>query len=542
MLRVLKIQCFLCVFFIFQISASGSVFASGKITAVADEIRHEAALSNNSESGFPLPLAAHWNTGSRMGGFSPVYQMLMIEQGHYLLPWFSLPSPWSTESVSNNGYYEKAIKKAAELRLPISFISTQWESPLTDSMKYFFLPGPENPNFVDTKGVIHKKVSPFGPEPLWREVGEKWTTSEIVRKFQEWYPDPPLVLFVSNNEHGKLVWHEVENSSKYMAKYGSGRDDNFKRKVVGDEWVKRYRELQGGMRAGLIAPGWSEHSKFIGYEAFGTRAFGRWTDWLQYSLFSPGRIEPWPLAWDGASLSYYVDNWSPVTDHTVMSPQIEAMNWVFMRDEAWHLNKDFWVEMSTWDGHLPGTADDKREYYRKNGTKFSPERYEGYVQFGMWLLRPRIVREFRDHLSKVTKDEPYFMSVVNSVDRVHDNPVLRKFWRKGSLVENKNNLHPYQINIPNEYKTVGRWFLLDTDLDPKRPWDLNTNIPVYSLALVLGDKPNREWLLYAQSPLKNFNNVKITITDYAPVNITVSPHGVFYYVKEKNSVVTKLAD
>ncbi len=499
-------------------------------------------LPNDSESGFPLPLAAHWNTGWREGGFSPDYQLQMIERGHYLLPWFYLPSPWDTDWISRNGYYEKTIKKFAELKIPLSFISSQWERYLTDSPKYRHLPRQENPNVVDEHGTIHKKVSPFGPEALWREVGEKWTSSTIVRRVQEWYPDPPLVLFVSNNEHDKLAWHEVGQSARYLEAYGPGHDDNFKRKVVGDGWIKRYRALQGGMRSGLIAPGWQKHANFVAYDALGTRAYGRWPDWIKYSLISPGRMEPWPLAWDGVSLSYYVNNWSPDTDHTVMSPQIEAMNWIFMRDEAWRLNPGFWVEMSTWDGHEPGSANDKREYYRKSGTEFSPARYEGYVQFGMWLLRPRVVREFRNHLSKVTKDESYFISVVNSVDRVHDNPILRKFWRKGKLVANYNNRHPYQTKIPSEYNAVDRWFFLDTNLDPKRPWALTTYIPVFSIALVIGTAPEREWLVYAHSPLKSFGNVRVTIPDYAPVDISVSPSGSFYSVMEKNKVITKIVN
>jgi hypothetical protein len=235
-----------------------------------------------------------------------------------------------------------------------------------------------------------------------------------------------------------------------------------------------------------------------------------------------------------------MDNWSPITDYTVWSSQIEAMNWVFMRDEARKLNKDFWFEISTWDGYLPGAADDKREYYRKTGAPFSPERYEGSVQFGMWLLRPRVVREFRDHMSILTREEPYFLSVVKSVDRVHDDPILRKFWRKGQLVANKSYRHPYQTNIPQEYIAVDRWFLLDTDLDPKRPWELKTTIPVFSLALVLGDKPNREWLVYTHSPQTDRKNVMIMIPGYARINADVSAIGTFYHVTERNNVIKRL--
>lgn len=510
--------------------------AHADVRAVAEAIRHESALPNNSKEGYPLPLAGHWNTGWFPGGFDPEYQLAMIEKGHYLLPAFHLPPPWETDRASRLGYYEKSIKKAAALNLPISFICTQWERYLTVAPEYFMLPGKDNPNVVDTDGAILKKISPFGPIALWREAGKKWTATPLVKKLREWYPDPPQVLFVSNNEHARLSWIEVESSGRYLADYGAGRADDFKRRVVGDGWIKRYRALQGGMREGLGSAGWGGHPGFIAYDALGTRAFGRWTDWLNYSLYTTGRIEPWPLAWDGASLSYYVNNWSSGTDHTVMSPQIEAMNWIFMLDEAWRLNPDFRLEISTWDGHEPTLENDKRRYYASIGTEFSPERYKGYVQFGMWLLRPRVVREFRNHLSKIARDEPYFLSVVDSVDRVHDDPILKKFWRKGRLVANTSHKHPYRTNIPDEYKNVERWFLLDTGLDPKRPWKLDTKIPVFAMALVTGAKPDREWLVYAHSPLRAYSGVKVVLPGYTAIDVNTAPGGVFYHVVEKKSV------
>jgi hypothetical protein len=292
------------------------------------------------------------------------------------------------------------------------------------------------------------------------------------------------------------------------------------------------------MRDGLISKQWKDSSLFAGYNAFAPRAFGRWDGWVNYSLYIPGRIEPWPLAWDGASVSYYVYNWDGSTDFTVVSPQIEAMNWVFALEEARKLNPEFWFEISTWDGYEPAKENDKRKYYAKLGQAYNPKRYEGMVQFGMWLLRPRVVREFRSHVATLPESEPYFLSVVHSVDRVHNNPVLRKFWRKGMLVANTDREHPYQKKIPVEYQTTERWFLLDTNLDPHRPWTLSTELPVFSLSLVIGQAPKREWLVYAHSPLRVFDRVEINIPGYKSIMVKVSPAGIFYHVTEiDNSVI-----
>jgi|SRR5208283_1321385 len=511
---------------------------SDKFGQVAEEIRREATLPNESDVGRPLPLAAHWNTGELKDGFSPKYQMEMIRKGHFLLPWFQLPDAYSKSA--DEDYYEGPIKWAAKEGLPISFLSTQWERYLTDSPQWFSLPPDKNPNVVSRSGSIEKKVSPFGPIGPWNEVGRKWGSTPTLRKIQSWYPAPPLVLFISNNEHAKLTWSDVEDSFRYLKEFGSNKDDDFKRKVVGDGWIERYRELQKGIIEGLDAGVWKENSRFIGYEAFGSGAFGRSRGWIKYSLYIPGRFEPWPLAWDGASVSYYVNNWDASTDFTLMSPQFQSMNWVFMLEEARRLNPEFRFEISTWDGHEEGKSDDKRKYYIDRGQVYGPERYEGTVQFGMWLLRPRVVREFRMYTDTLAKAEPYFLSIVYSVDRVHTNPILRRFWRKGQLVANPNGSHPYQSAIPEEYRKAVRWYLLDADVNPKSFWGLNTEVAVFSLTLVLGVAPEREWLVYAHSPLKKMDKVEINLHGYGPVLLDVTPAGCFYHVIEKNKTLEKV--
>jgi hypothetical protein len=523
------------ILFLLLVIADESDGAMFDTELIAAEIRQEAALPADSKSNRALPLAALWNTGWYVKGFSPAYQLKMIEKGHYLLPTFYLPPPWKSEMHEpfRSSYYERSIKRVARLRLPIAFVCTQWEKYLTVAPEYFYRKAENNPNVINSENTIIEKVSPFGPERCWREVGEMWTSLPLLQKLQTWYPDPPSVFFISNNEHDKIAWYEVEQSSRYLSLYGPGRNDNFKRKVIADGWIKLYRALQEGMIEALIAPKWKKNSYFIGYAAFGPRSFGKWKKWQKYALYTPGRIDPWPLAWDGASISYYVNNWSPRTDYTVMSPQIEAMNWVFMLKEARGLNPDFRLELSTWDGHSLKKANDKREYYTALGQTFTPDRYEGYVQFGMWLLRPSVVREFRGNDSVFTRDEPYFSSVVKSVDRVHINPFLKKFWKKGELVSNKMHKHPYQSGIPAEFSKVARWFLLNTSLDPKRPWALDSSIPIFSIALVIGKKPRREWLVYAHSPLKDYDEVSILIPDYKTIKLDTRPSGVFYHVLEE---------
>jgi hypothetical protein len=505
---------------------------------VIEGIRQEAMRPNDGPAGRPLPLAAHWNLGEAKDGFDPEYQLKLIASGHHLLPWFVMPKPTvNPEDPHWIAYYETAIKRAAELRLPIALVGTQWESLLSVERDYVDLPGNQNPNVVLADGRIRQEASPFGPLGAWYEVGQKWGASPMMQKLQEWYPDPPVLLLVSNNEHVKLEWTKATDDRRFGWLFGEGRDDEFKRKMVGDAWIGRYRALQEGLRQGFTSEVWKQHVRFIGYDAFGPAHFGRWAGWMEYSLYSKNRIAPWPLAWDGGSPSFYVYNWAAMTDFTVFSPQVETQNWVFMQAETRRVNRQFWFEMSVWDGHEPAQENDKRKTYAKLGQGFTPERYGGMAQFGMWLLRPRTVREFRGWQDTLAQAERYFLPIVEAVDRVHRNPTLRDFWRQGTLVPNRAGAHPYQTIIPAEYQSADRWFLLDTSLDPKRPWELGTPLPVFSLALSRGAAPQREWLVYAHAPLGARQNVQVTIPEYRAVTLSVAVGGSFYLVDERTGRV-----
>jgi hypothetical protein len=169
------------------------------------------------------------------------------------------------------------------------------------------------------------------------------------------------------------------------------------------------------------------------------------------------------------------------------------------------------------------------------------------VQYGMWLTRPRSVREFRGHTESVEYAGPYFQPILDAVDRVYTNPMLQKFWRKGTLVVNPRGKHPYQSAIPPEYQKAPRWFLLHTNLTPKelaptefdnaKPPSRQVEIPVFALALVLGAAPQREWLVYAHSPRHARLGVTITVPDLGPITVDVPQSGSFFHVKENGKQV-----
>lgn len=514
--------------------------------SVANEIRREAIHANVGADGHALPLVSHWTTGNHplSKGWAPAQQMRLIENGHYLLPWFEQPdkdTPLTEGTLAAfRAYYEAPMKRARELHVPVVFVSSQWERFLSQE-PYLGLAVATNPNVVTVSGAVVPKVCPFGPVEPWHSVGASLTRNVWMQMLEEWYPDPPLVMFLSNNEHAKLQGKDAEQCGRYLGRYGAGRDIDFRKRVVAEGWVERYRALQQGMRDGLDNAAWRDKALFVGYDAFGVPHFGRWEGWKDASWYTLDRVNFQPLMWDGGSTSFYTHNWNPSTDFTTWSPQVEAMNLVFQQREAYGAKPGFWVEMSVWDGYEPSLPNDKRRYYASLGQEFSPERYAGMVQFGMWLLRPRAVREFRGWTHPWEDGQPYFMAIVHAVDRVHDNPVLREWWRTGQLVPNRAGQHPYDKSIPLVYSREDRWFLLDADVNPRQgQWNLDARIPVFALALSRGVTPHRRWLVYAHAPLGLKKGVRLTVPDYRTITVDVPVAGAFYEVAEDDGRVQEI--
>jgi len=520
------------------------VFAEGDLPGVAAAVRTEALRKNDGPEGRPLPLAGHWHRR-----YCPLsWQIEQIAEGHHLLPWVPTPHPEreASRALDDN---EAGLKTLREWNMPFVLITGgQWEATLYDHNKPWRSLPPEKSALVvppeplvgkDGKAkATAKQLSPFGAVEPWREVGAYWMRSPGMKRIQEVYPDPPRVVIVSNNEAHDLRWHEMSKSKRYLDTYGKGRGDDFKRKVVAEGWIERYRAMLDAMRASLVADAWKTNSLFVAYNALGPNHLGRWNAWKTYSLITDRFIAPGPIIWDGAIPEYYDNHWQPQKSiWQGWSCQTEAMNMVLLKEEALKIKPEFWHEVIFWDGNCPGKKEDRYTTYAKKGFPPSPERYGGWVQYGMWLLTPRVAREWRSSADKRERWEAYFQAIVAAVDRVHRDPVLTRFWRKGRLVQPAENWHPFKTDIPERLKDRNRWYHLHTSLDPEYPPKYGSIFPVFTLARVVGEKPKREWLLYGHAPRGDQKGVAIDIPDYRKVTVDVALGGSFYQVREADGAV-----
>ena len=543
---------------------------NGLARTTADAVRREATRPSVGPEGRPLPLAAEYNTGTLAfekpeqypHQWTPDYMVSLLEKGHHVIPTFADPITLSRRRRNRadawlEGYYGPALRRCAELNVPITFMDWNYAShvisgPWTNREE---ADADKSPLYVTTDGKVHRRASPFGPTENWRKYGEAYTARDPMRRVQEFYPSPPLAIFISNNEGRKLTRRQdAAKSRRFVEKYGEDRPAQFVQEKLVGAWIETWHAWHQGMRAGLTKEAWKNNSLITGYNAFGPDHFGRWGGWKNYSLYSPRYGFGVDRFWDGAQVSYYDNDWEwAKTDHSGWSMQVEFMNCVFMQKRAFERDPDFWFELAVWAGGGVNTLADNRRRgackaftYITRGQVWSPERYAGSTQFGMWLLRPRVVREFTGYtVHRRPLWEPFWMALVEAVDRVHANPTLAEFWRHGRLVPNTAHEHPFQSNVPEELEDVNRWYLLDCSTNPPpEEWERSNwrykrkpVLPVFPLALVRGEPAQRRWLLYAHAPLGARKDVRITVPEFGNVTVNVSRSGSFYLIDEADSSI-----
>lgn len=531
-----------------------------------------------SQEEHPLPFAANWEDGHNnyLTGYSPEWQIDKIEKGHNILLSFTYYFRFGDSFINAylNEYYLNPIVKAARYGIPIVIKTTQPEALLGSDPWYSLLPE-ENPNVVEGDGTVQTRVSPCGPIEHWRTVGEGWVnppllldagypesrdwwSNPILAQLQNSYPDPPTVIWLSNNEASDIDYREIHEDYRFEEAYSGDPDYDtweFRSEIVGGNtdltnpgaggyetghgYIPRYNAMFDGMRDQLDE--WSDKIKFVGYE-HDPLCFGRMDDWIAFNPSPiPDRFSTLPYIWNGTSPSYYVNNWQGNRDYLGRSPQLEAMNLLFQRDYYKEIDPDFWWELSTW------FDPEFIEEWEGKGQEMPPERYEGYVKWGMWLTRPRAVRVFQFSQDPLEENWEWYQPIVDAVDEVHLNPILEQFWRYSEPVLLTEIPHPWQDRDefwPELFYNGNermRWYQLPNNVtyEPVSSDNYSTmrtkTFNVWIMANVMGTSPNREWLVFAYTPLEAQMNVTAELPEYGNITLTANRGGTYYLVRESGS-------
>lgn len=531
-----------------------------------------------SQEANPLPLTASYQDGdiNQLKGFNPEWQLDMIEKGHHLQLGFGYIFRYDDWFVNRylNDYYEKPIKKASRYGIPIVIRTSQPEGMLSGE-PWISFPPEENPNVVESGGTVQARLSPCGPVEPWRTAGEGWVNpillldegypesrdwwaNPILAQLQNWYPDPPFVIWHSNNEASSVDYREIHEDYRFQEAYSGDPDYDaweFRSEIVGGNtdltnpgaggyetghgYIPRYNAMFDGMIDQLDE--WSDKVRFVCYEG-ASLCFGRWDGWIAYSPDPiPGRFSTTPYIWDGASPSYYVNNWQGNRDFLGCSPQMEAMNLLFQRDHYKEVNPDFWWELSTW------FDPEYIEEWKGQGQEMPPERYASYVKWGMWLTRPRTARIFQFSTDSVEYNWRWFKPIVEATDEIHLNPILERFWKYSEPVLLTDIPHPWRYRDefwPELFYNGNermRWYQLHNDVtyEPTSSDNYSTmrekTFNIWIMANVMGTSPEREWLVFAYTPLQAEMDVTAELPGYGNITITANRGGTYYLVRESGS-------
>ncbi|MFW6146681.1 MAG: hypothetical protein ACOC7R_05045, partial [Planctomycetota bacterium] len=419
-------------------------------TATAD-IAAWAKLPADGPQGRPLPLTGSWNTED----WGAPYLVEMIQRGHHVLPTFVDVNFIAGGAYLHNRrnaeknieqrierYYRPALEYCRKHNLPIVFRGWNWGDRV--GMYENAIAGHERPPAESARmipgGEKIKTMDPFGPIERWSEWGAFWFGNPAMKRFQEIYPDPPMVVFLNNNEGPQVRSAEQvpDDYPRFVALYGKGPHTKHEKEVaIREGYRKRYAALLDAARDALVEDAWRKNVKFVAYNnLWGTASIGRGSNPRQGIWFEPD--EGW-LNWrmyDGGMPELYDNDWQPgKTDHTPNGVQVEAMNYYSVQDRIFRRDPDFYWSTITWEGGRVGQvwrgrrSSSKTYRYVTRGQRWDFARYEGWVQFCLWATRPRTMREFRGGSTRGAYFNGTWMALVRSVDRPWNHEVLREFWR-----------------------------------------------------------------------------------------------------------------
>ncbi|MFW6133086.1 MAG: hypothetical protein ACOC8F_04260, partial [Planctomycetota bacterium] len=548
----------------------------------AEEIAHWATIKQaDGPGGRPLPLTASWVPGGMFGMRSLVE---MIKEGHHVLPTISDPKFGATyvyilgdhegpptADSHHLGWLVKLkpeFEYLAEHKLPFALMGNNWASgPARLEYQYHraknenrktFSPKQSTRLMIEKDGEITsgswKLSSPFGPDERWAEFGRFWMDNGGLRWLRELYPDPPMVVFLNNNEAGEIGLKHCGWSVRFQREYGEqDLSKEAKQRIVHEAYDHKYEVLFDAARGALSEPAWRNNSVFVAYNAWPRSVKGRTEErnhpreWKRY---------------DGAMPEFYLNDWQIYrgkTDYNYWSPQTEGLRIQSSQDVIFDLAPDYYFASIAWDGGQPARRRSAINclatgmYGTGAQQRWDFARYEGMVQFGLWAMRPRVMREFRYPVSRHdVYDREAFMAVVRSVDRPWEHEVLGEFWRFGELVTS-DAFEPPDAQVAKGLKFYSRVdALLPVDANPPRDgwpriWHFKANkrdpvkLRVLALALKRGEAPDRRWLIYAHAPLGAVSGPTVTLPAYGPVKLPfVTRSGSFFLVREADGAVETL--
>lgn len=479
----------------------------------ADDPQHVQDLRDWQALG--LPIVSNWNTG----GFQFDWHVEQVRSGNRFLPTVKL-NILSPTSPSEIGPKLKRENEAfvRDNGIPLSIRTDNIATILTKLPRLPLAPDsiPNSPVVWTIKnGVLGDEAiaDVFGPSAIWRRAGEQWGRSGLVTDLQRRFPDAPYIVLADNNESNvdKFARYvngapnpdyypdrinswlpQLETLSVRVRDYAaSGKTPDDFRREFNVRTDAQYNGLFSGFNDSLTA--WK--GRLL------TEAYGIGTSANDWDVKSSKQYNPLFGRYDGGGSALYVGSsitsdftspdWFGVYFASPIHLKAESLNPKHFREVFLNLSPG---------GCFGGYQAGKHEI-------ITEERYAAHVQWLLWSLkgdrRPVNLRYWVSNANKPTSplcdtdaarkivtdagypelatatEEMPIRAVNAAVNKILDNPTLRKFWIDGKPVQTGthpgNEIRYYTTNKPRVFPQPGDsdegFRLLDCDLNtPRSQW------------------------------------------------------------------------
>lgn len=437
------------------------------------------------------PLASCWNV---QAGWNLTQQVAWIRAGNHYFP--TVYVPLLSQFANNPKRWERYLEEHREAldfirkyRLPITGRWHNWGSDFTSL-------APEERGPFEASPLIHNLradgslnsdplIDPLGPLEPWSAEGKALATSHFLNALAAYYPDPPRVYFLENNEASVAelgayttptserdawrfplrAWRDnLPSISLRMADHAALHPDPNQLEAT---LSRAMREKYEALTAALLEnapPQWRGRIYTGGYAGLNPAAglnrqpfdHQRPQEDFAHSPFGAAVwqfTEPSDRVYDDGSGSPW--NWHDWlrSPHALNHNNGPLTRYLAATRPLWHEDRSFWLSPTR--GREAARPDENGE--PSHGGYVLPDRLFGFARVCLWSDRPKNratnlrwfaasqVQLSDEWYANATKDPPevrgltqadYFAKVQLAVDEVWTDRRLLKFWREADPVIN----------------------------------------------------------------------------------------------------------
>jgi hypothetical protein len=528
--------------------------------------------------GNALPIVSNWNTG----GYLPDWHVDQVRLGNRFLPSFKF-NPLGSQSPKSLGPKLRPENEAflRDNRIPISLRSDNVATNITTLPRLpISLQSIESSPVVWTikNGVLGDEgiADCFGPATVWRDAGVKWAKeSGFILDLQKRFPDAAYVVLGDNNESG------VDSIGRYVSGGvwksdlpPTQRQDLATLSLRVRDYAETHTPAEFAEQFAWRRD-WQYNAHWDGFN----HGLTTWNNRLYTEAYKIGTVQPAYGDqfghYDGGGSPLYVSGAGNGTTGDFTSPdwfKVYYSSPINLRAEAENPRhfREWFIQF------FPGTAFDGYRLGRHE--IITPTHIEAWAQWLLWSTRGNNrgvnLRYFTETKQAPTNpfldsdaskqivtnagypdlmactEEDYIRPLMRAVNRIADNPVLRKYFQDGNAVQ--TGTHPgnevraftttQAITFPPAGEPDDGFRLLECDVNtPRSQWvrppgpnSRGAFNPISIKVWATATELNGEYEINIWCPCPRPLSCNITLPNGWKFPVTITEPGMDFVVKPKS--------